>query len=203
MTRGWLALLLEIVFLTLAFGVRSWVQWRRTGSTGFVGLRRDAPGTEQVAAGLFTLALVVLVAAPIADIAGMARVDALDGAGAAGLGAALSVAGIVLTFVAQLDMGASWRIGVDPGERTELVTRGVFGLVRNPIFSAMLLASGGLVLLVPNPLSLLALVLLILGLELQVRLVEEPYLAQVHGDPYRRYLVTVGRFVPGVGLRRV
>jgi protein-S-isoprenylcysteine O-methyltransferase Ste14 len=36
-------------------------------------------------------------------------------------------------------MGASWRIGVDPSERTDLVTGGAFALVRNPIFSAMLL----------------------------------------------------------------
>jgi protein-S-isoprenylcysteine O-methyltransferase Ste14 len=99
-------------------------------------------------------------------------------------------------------MGASWRIGVDPGERTALVTQGIFGRVRNPIFSAMLLAAVGLVLLVPNVLSAVALVLLIVGLELQVRLVEEPYLTQVHGEPYRRYLASAGRFVPGVGLRR-
>jgi ABC-type nickel/cobalt efflux system permease component RcnA len=34
-------------------------------------------------------------------------------------------------------MGASWRIGVDEGERTTPVTTGPFGLVRNPIFAAM------------------------------------------------------------------
>ena len=41
-------------------------------------------------------------------------------------------------------MGESWRIGVDVQERTSLVTAGVFGLVRNPIFSAMCVASIGL-----------------------------------------------------------
>jgi protein-S-isoprenylcysteine O-methyltransferase Ste14 len=44
--------------------------------------------------------------------------------------------------------------------------------------------------------------LLVLTIELQVRVVEEPYLLTVHGDAYRDYLAGVGRFVPGVGLRQ-
>ena len=38
-----------------------------------------------------------------------------------------------------------------------------------------------------------------LGLELQVRSVEEPYLLRTHGDAYRAYASRVGRFVPGIG----
>ncbi|MET9817324.1 MULTISPECIES: hypothetical protein [unclassified Streptomyces] len=34
-------------------------------------------------------------------------------------------------------MGASWRVGVDVGERTALITGGPFAYVRNPIFTAM------------------------------------------------------------------
>jgi len=37
------------------------------------------------------------------------------------------------------------------------------------------------------------------GLELHVRHVEEPYLLQTHGDAYRAYAASAGRFVPGVG----
>ncbi|MGB3353743.1 MAG: isoprenylcysteine carboxylmethyltransferase family protein, partial [Mycobacterium sp.] len=32
--------------------------------------------------------------------------------------------------------------------------------------------------------------------------VEEPYLEAVHGDAYRNYASTVGRFVPHAGRRR-
>jgi len=42
--------------------------------------------------------------------------------------------------------------------------------------------------------------LLVATIELQVRIVEEPYLTATHGDSYRDYLAHVGRFVPGVGL---
>ena len=106
---------------------------------------------------------------------------------------------MLLTLVAQLSMGDSWRIGVDPSERTELVHEGAFRLVRNPIFSAMLVTAVGLTLIVPNVLAVVGLVSLVVALEAQVRGVEEPYLRSVHGDAYRRYESSVGRFVPGFG----
>ena len=83
--------------------------------------------------------------------------------------------------------------------RTSLVTTGPFAVVRNPIFAAMLPASLGLALLVPNAVALAGLAALWLALEIQVRLVEEPYLLRAHGDSYRQYAGRVGRFVPGLG----
>jgi protein-S-isoprenylcysteine O-methyltransferase Ste14 len=190
---------LELAFFALAFGWRSWIQWRRTGSTGFIRPRRGAPPAELAGSTGFVVALVLLVAAPIADLAGLTRIDSLDTGWAAVAGLVLAVAGIVLTLVSQLAMGDSWRIGVDPTERTPLVTRGVFARVRNPIFTAMLIASVGLVLLVPNVLSIAALLILAAALEVQVRLVEEPYLHATHGSAYARYLTSAGRFLPGIG----
>ena len=98
-------------------------------------------------------------------------------------------------------MGTSWRVGVDPSATTALVERGPFRWVRNPIYTAMTLATVGLALIVPNAIAALALATLLVALEIHVRLVEEPYLARVHGERYRRYVATTGRFVPGVGRR--
>jgi protein-S-isoprenylcysteine O-methyltransferase Ste14 len=42
----------------------------------------------------------------------------------------------------------------------------------------------------------------LLSIQIQVRLVEEPYLLRVHGDAYRRYAARTGRFVPGLGRLR-
>ena len=200
MNRATVALLLEAVFFALAFGWRSWVQWRRTGSTGFIRPRRGASTAELLGSIGFVLALVLLVAAPVADLVGMARVTLLDTTWAAAAGFTLGVGGVSLTLVAQLAMGDSWRIGVDLSTRTDLVTDGVFGSVRNPIFTAMVVATVGLVLLVPNPVSAAALLVLVAALEVQVRMVEEPYLRTIHGPAYDTYLTSAGRFVPGVGL---
>ena len=41
--------------------------------------------------------------------------------------------------------------------------------------------------------------LLLVTIELQVRVVEEPYLQSTHGRRYIDYAGRVGRFIPGVG----
>jgi protein-S-isoprenylcysteine O-methyltransferase Ste14 len=117
----------------------------------------------------------------------------------AGCLVALGIAG---TSWAQAAMGSSWRIGVRQDERTELVDRGPFRWVRNPIFSFMLLTAAGLALFLPNLLSLGAFVGPALAVELQVRFAEEPYLRRTHGDSYDAYCRRVGRFVPGLGRHR-
>ena len=197
--RPWLAIGLELAFLALAFGLRCWVQYRRTGSTGFILPGRDARGPEQAASGLFVVGLVAIQAAPLADLAGLDRLGALDRPGLGAVGALFALVGIGLCLWAQFAMGASWRIGVDPGEVTDLVTSGPFARVRNPIFTAMLVAVVGFGLLVPNLVAAIAIVALVLGLEAQVRWVEEPYLRRVHGSSYEQYARRAGRFVPGLG----
>jgi protein-S-isoprenylcysteine O-methyltransferase Ste14 len=196
-----LALALYAVLAAITFGLRVAVQLRRTGSTGLHGLPPDAAVREWVAAGLFAAGLPMVALALLLSAAGVLNpIAALDGPVGHVLGIVLAVAGICLTFAAQMAMGDSWRVGVDPGGRTELVTDGPFRLVRNPIYSAMLPTILGLVLMVPNALAIAGLLVLFAGLELQVRLVEEPYLLRTHGAQYATYAARVGRFVPGVGL---
>lgn len=196
-----LALVLYGVFAAIAFGWRTWVQWRHTGDTG-LRLHADVGTTQWWAKLGFIAALVAGFAAPIAGLAGLDPVAALDDTSVQLVGLVLAIVGIVATTAAQMGMGASWRIGVDPDERTGLVTDGVFAQVRNPIFTAMLLTAVGLALMVANVISLAGLAALFLALEVQVRLVEEPYLRAVHGVGYDRYTATAGRFLPGLGRSR-
>ena len=195
-----LALALYGLFMVAAFGFRSAVHYRQTGSLGVRLPPPGAPAAERAGSLLFVLALVLAVVAPAATLAGwLEPLQPLDRPGVRAVGLVLYVVGMVVTLWAQLAMGTSWRIGVDPRERTVLVTRGPFSLVRNPIFSAMLVAAVGIALLVPNVLALAASVVLLVGLELHVRVVEEPYLLRSHGAAYAAYAGTTGRFVPGVG----
>jgi protein-S-isoprenylcysteine O-methyltransferase Ste14 len=193
------AVVLSVVWLLSAVVGRMALQLLRTGDSGLrveAGARFSPAWWAHV--GL-TVSTIALVAAPVLVLANL--VGAVDDVPAAvtWLGAALGGAGVVATFWAQLVMGDSWRIGVEPGEDTGLVTIGVFGLVRNPIFSAMVLTALGVALMVPTALGLAGLVGLVAFLELQVRRVEEPHLLAVHGLSYRTYLTRVGRFVPRLG----
>ncbi|HMJ02086.1 MAG TPA: isoprenylcysteine carboxylmethyltransferase family protein [Conexibacter sp.] len=195
-----LALALYLVYGGLTFGVRTLVQIRRTGSSGFHGVGGRPASAEWLAGVGFVVALAVGFTAPLLALLGVVEpIAALDTAPLHIAGVMLAVAGIATTFIAQVAMGTSWRIGVDPGERTALVTGGPFALVRNPIFAAMLPTALGLTLMVPNWIALVGLAGLLLALELQVRAVEEPYLLSVHGTTYATYAARVGRFLPGVG----
>ena len=191
------ALVLYAVWFVLAFGVRTVVAVRHTGDSGWRGLSGRPFSLEWTAGVLFTVALLVGVAAPVADLAGLDPL--VDSTAVTAAGVVLAVVGILLTLAAQLSMGDSWRIGVDESERTDLVTDGAFSVVRNPIFSAMVVTAVGLTLMVPNVITVVGLVALLVALELQVRGAEEPYLRTVHGDSYERYTQRVGRFVPGLG----
>lgn len=105
--------------------------------------------------------------------------------------------GFAFTTRAQIAMGRSWRIGVRTGEHTELRTDGPFRWCRNPVFTGMLATTAALALWVPW--VLLPWALMLLSLELQVRIVEEPHLLTSHGETYRDYARETGRFVPGLG----
>lgn len=89
--------------------------------------------------------------------------------------------------------------GRDPKERTDLITHGVFGYVRNPIFTAMIAAQAGTTLLAPTWLAILGFALLVVGVEIQVRRVEEPHLLTVHGPGYADYSTGTRRFLPLIG----
>ncbi|QBX57294.1 isoprenylcysteine carboxylmethyltransferase family protein [Nocardioides seonyuensis] len=193
------ALAIYAVYLGVGFGLRTWLQWRRTGDTGWRGISGRFGSAEWWAGVLFTAALLAGVLGPVTALLGLEPVAALGDAVVQVVGAGVAVAGVLATFATQLAMGTSWRIGVDETERTDLVTAGPFGLVRNPIFTAMAATGLGLALMVPNLVALLGFALLLVALQLQVRVVEEPYLVRTHGQSYAAYAATVGRFIPGLG----
>lgn len=199
-----LGLAVWVLYFAVAFGLRAWLQLRAVGHSGLVPLAAIRGRRERIASALVTAALVGGFASTLlAVLAPEVRAWSVWASAASPLTAACALSvyslGLAATFVAQLAMGASWRIGVDRSERTELVAHGPFRLVRNPIFSAMCITGAGLVAISPSWCALAAYALLWLALELQVRGVEEPYLLRTHGDVYRDYAARTGRFLPYFG----
>lgn len=204
--RGWwcvVAVAALVLFGTLVavIGVvRPLIQWRRTGDTG-VRMPSIARSRMQRWAhwGTGVGSVLVGVIAPIVELLGLPSVRVLDGTAVRTGGAVLAGVGVLATFAAQFALGRSWRIGVDADEKTALAAQGVFGVVRNPIFSAASVAFLGLALMVPDLVAVAGLVIVLIGTEAQVRRVEEPHLRHVYGAAYTEYAVRVGRFVPKVG----
>lgn len=191
-----IALALYLTGLVFVFGIRTYLAWRATGDTRF---RR--PEIKPFAAPwwgtvLFITACLLGLVAPVTALVADTSVP-VPWVGWSGIG--LMALGLPLGLAAQSGMGASWRIGVQESERTALVTSGLFSLARNPFFSALVLVLVGMALVVPGLLSLAALLALVAGVQVQVRLIEEPYLLRTHGQIYRSYASHTGRFVPALG----
>ncbi len=184
-----------LVWFLVALVGRSVLQRRRTGDSGL--RMRSSPPAERL---LFAAAIVLMTVALVLAAAGVIEpVGVLAPGPTRWFGLMIAIIGAAATIAAQVDLGASWRIGVDPVERTALVTDGLFSRVRNPIFSAMILTVIGLAAASPTWLALIGAVATVASIEFQVRRVEEPYLRRVHGDAYDSYAARVGRFVPALG----
>jgi protein-S-isoprenylcysteine O-methyltransferase Ste14 len=101
-------------------------------------------------------------------------------------GAVIGIGGILFAFVAQLQMGDAWRLGIDRESTTEVVEHGLYRYSRNPIYLGVLVATLGFFLLVPSAASFGLLVANYLGLEVKIRL-EEQFLIAERGKAYLRY----------------
>lgn len=73
---------------------------------------------------------------------GVSRQEFFRSALVSWVGVLFCIAGLSVLFISLISFGKSFRIGIDPDEPDKLVTTGIFGLSRNPIYVAF-----GLVLL--------------------------------------------------------
>lgn len=193
-----LAPLLLVLYVGVTFVWRSYLVWRRTGVNPYVVSRGD--DAEGIIARFFRLSMLLLVGVvcvyAVSDQAYnlVAPIRWLERPLWQGLGVVLLAASLVWTAVAQAQMGASWRIGIDADKETELVERGLFARSRNPIFLGMRVGLLGFFFLLPNAVTLLTLVLGEVLIQLQVRL-EEDFLTKTQGDAYRAYCRRVRRWL--------
>jgi protein-S-isoprenylcysteine O-methyltransferase Ste14 len=185
---------------TVAVRLRDALQRRATGETGLVGVSSEASETEQQTVALNAIGTGLVGLGLTLQLLGAVRpVARLDRPAMHRLGLATVAASIGVTFWSQMVMGRSWRVGIDYEEKTELVTSGPFRAVRNPIFSCIVSYAAGTAMICPNPVSLAAVAWSAAALDRHVRVVEEPHLLSVHGEAYRDWAASAGRFLPGVG----
>ena len=185
-------------YLLLTMVLPSWRMQRRTGKRAFVVPNDDSAAgfIGKIFRLLFGLVLVVILVNAFAPAwekyllpAAFLQTKTLWWAGFALLHLSL-----LLIVVAQWQMDRSWRIGFDESERTELVSHGLFRHSRNPIFLGMLLTMLGILLVLPNAVTLLALGLAYVVLQIQIRL-EEGYLRKAQGERYEEYCRQVRRWI--------
>jgi protein-S-isoprenylcysteine O-methyltransferase Ste14 len=191
---------------SLAFGAigagRSWLQWHRYGALGIHLFKSNDAGQifrdviAIVVPALMPCQAVIAIIwhdllAPIEIIPASSGTVAVIGSGVLLLGSGVLV-------LANLALGPAWRIGIEEGASPPLVTAGIYGVIRNPIFVSSLVVIAGYALLLPTWLSLIFLCLFSLSI-VQQTTAEEFHLLRTYGIKYYDYASRVGRFAPGTG----
>lgn len=110
------------------------------------------------------------------------------------LGGAAIIGGLAVFAAALQVFGRSWRIGIDHDRPGELVTQGIFGFTRNPIFLFMDLYFVGTWLIQRDMFFLLFAIVAVGGIHFQI-LQEEKFLLKHYGHAYRRYILIVPRYM--------
>jgi protein-S-isoprenylcysteine O-methyltransferase Ste14 len=179
-----------VAYFASAFFWRSFIVWKQTGINPVVLKQTDSAHDfiGRVFKILFaTIVMVVLVYSfwPSA-YQYFVPIVWLERSWLIWSGIALLLLSLIWTVLAQAQMGESWRIGIDEEYRTPLVTSGVFGWSRNPIFVGMKITLLGLFLIIPNPLTLPAFVMGVVLIQIEVRL-EKDFLGRTHGEDYKHY----------------
>lgn len=119
----------------------------------------------------------------------------LRSCGAALAGALLCIGATAATFICWRAMGKSWRIGIDPAEKTPLVVSGPFRFVRHPIYALSILLMLGTVMATQTRVIVGVAILHFVLLHWEAAR-EETHLLQKHGEEYGRYRHETGRFLP-------
>ncbi len=113
------------------------------------------------------------------------------------IAAVLSILGVAIVIIAQLQMGAAWRIGFREGDAPVFISHGLYRFGRNPIFLGMILLSIGTAIALAIWWVWLAAVLFALSAHLSV-LLEEQHLSKNFGDGYSAFKARVPRWI-GIG----
>lgn len=111
------------------------------------------------------------------------------------LGFVLGIIFLVLMTLARLNLGSSWRVGLDYNTKDELIKTGFYRYMRNPYFTFLLSFQFTIILISPNAITIFAFIQSYLLLNLQVR-EEEAFLQEKYGEKYIKYKNSIGRFIP-------
>ena len=193
-----LLLIYFVAFFLLAFVIRSVLVYRNTGINPLV-LRRTQDAYGYVGTAFKVLMLVCAAVVTLLDFVPHAAnwlgvIAPLEITSIKGLGWFCLVVSLLWMLIAQAQMGASWRIGIDSANRTELVSKGLFSISRNPIFLSTRVALLGFFLVAPNAATLALLAAAEVIIQVQVRL-EENHLLGLHGSAYEQYFSKVPRWL--------
>jgi len=113
------------------------------------------------------------------------------------LGLALAAFGAALAILSRRLLGRNWSATVQLKQEHELITAGPYRLVRHPIYTGLLLLFLGNAVMVGDWRGLLAVAIVLVSFWRKLR-IEEIWLAEHFGEPYRLYQARTKALIPEV-----
>jgi len=111
------------------------------------------------------------------------------------IAAFIAAACLILTWICWRKMGRSWRMGIDPDEKTQLIVSGPYAYVRHPIYALQILLALASMVVILSFAMVVTCGIIIIFLYWEARR-EEEYLLRLHGEIYGSYKNCVGGFFP-------
>lgn len=112
------------------------------------------------------------------------------------VGAGILAGALFVFWRAHADLGLNWSPSLEIREKHELITRGIYGVIRHPMYGSQWLWVVAQVLLLPNWIAgWVGLIVFIPFYLLRVR-AEEKMMLDTFGGQYRDYMSKVGGVIP-------
>jgi len=154
-----MALIAIIIFSLTALIGRVVFHYKLTGTSG---IKFERKSLSSASFSIYS----ILVSAGFYGIVILSILDVLDkfnaqfnlGANGIILGWIIALLGLLVTMVAQYQMGASWRYIGSKSNDTKLITHGLFKYSRNPIYVGGLIFFIGVIILLTDYLTILFLI---------------------------------------------
>lgn len=186
------------IFLVVLFAVPSYITYKQTGINPFKFSKEETAinyvGKAYKIVSAIAFVTIALNAFTPTVMQYLVPIEYLKSNIIAWIGHGLLHLSFLIIFIAQRNMANEWRIGIDNENKVNLITIGMFGITRNPIFLGVILVFLGLFLIIPNIVTAIILIGGTIVIQVQVRL-EEGFLLKELGNDYKLYMGKVKRWL--------
>ena len=188
-----------VISLLLVFAVPTYLTYRKTGINPITFGKED--NAHNYIGRIFKILMALLFAVFAVNLFSpdiyrrfLVPIAYLENQTVFYIGLVLLHISMLWIFIAQMQMGKSWRIGIDDKNKSDLIKTGLFSVSRNPIFFGMIIAIFAAFLVLPNIITVFVAFAGYIIIQIQIRL-EEEFLQKQFGSEYLEYKSKTRRLI--------
>ncbi len=138
---------------------------------------------------------ITTISVPIVELISIWGIKPIEISWLRWIGVVIGFLGTMVFICSVVTMKDSWRAGVSETDKTELVTKGIYQISRNPAFLGFDMVYIGILCMFFHWILFLVSALAMIMFHLQIVYVEEAFLGKVFGEEYLTYKAKVHRYL--------